>query len=163
MQGSESNPLAAASLRGLTGTEREREVLEVFLMQACFAQGCSLLDDASVQAVKAELVADVSQNLSWLRPEHGGVAGVFCTESRVYSFGHDRLVLPQEQLAAMGWQVPGQPSTRPNCSGLSSTEIQDLVGECQALPCLAAAIWGMLLSASTKVPGLWAGPSRSCS
>ena len=155
--GSEAHPLASAALRGLRGTDREREVLEVFLIAACLARGVCPLDEASTTAVKAELTADVSQNLVWLRPEHGEVAGVFCTESRVYSFRHDRLVLPQEQLAAMGWQDPGKPATRPSVAGLSSTDIQDLVGECQALPCLAAAIWGILLAANTDVPRLWAG------
>lgn len=157
IQWADAHPLASASLRGLTGTPREREVLQVFLLLACASHGIAPTDTVELESLKHDLFCDISQNLTWLRPASGNVASVFCTESRLVSYGHDRLVLPEEQLAAMGWQLPRQPQSRPVTAGLRSSDVQDLVGESQALPCLAAAIWGMLLATGARVPNLWGG------
>jgi len=157
---SDHHPLATASLHGLGGTEREREVLEVFILSAAEACNVEPSDEEAMSALRRDLFADISQNISWLRPLEGHTASVFCRSSRVFSFGQGRLVLPQEQLAAIGWQLPNQPATRPCTVGLTGAEIQDLVGESQALPCLAAALWGLLLAAGRQLPGVWLEASQ---
>lgn len=143
-----AHPLARASLRGLSGTEREREVLEVFLLEVCHLRGLSPLDPQQLARAKVGLTADISQNLAWLRPAYDGsrcryTAAVYCTESRVYSFQDDRLLLPVELLGSLGWATP---ATAPRTEGLTSAQLQNLVGESQALPCLAAATWALLLA-----------------
>lgn len=150
--GHDSHPLATAALRGLRGTEREREILEVFLMTASLSKGLSL-SEADLNIVRQDLTADVSQNLSWLRPDDPGVSTVFCTGARIYSFKEDRVLLPAELLAAVGWRIPGRQP--PTCGSLSNHDVQDLVGECMALPCLAAAIWALILAIGQHMPGAW--------
>ena len=146
-----AHPLAGASLHGLSGTEREREVLEVFLLEVCHLRGLSPLDPQQLARAKVGLTADISQNLTWLRPAYDGgghsgcgyTAAVYCTESKVYSFQDDRLLLPVELLGSLGWVTP---TTAPRTEGLTSAQLQNLVGESQALPCLAAATWALLLA-----------------
>ena len=152
--GHDSHPLATAALRGLRGTPREREVLEVFLMAASLSKGLSL-STADLNIVRQELTADVSQNLSWLRPDNPGVSSVFCTGARIYSFKEDRLLLAEELLAAVGWRIPGREP--PTCRSLSNHDLQDLVGECMALPCLAAAVWALILAIGEHMPSAWTG------
>jgi hypothetical protein len=138
-----ARPMAAATLGGLCGTEREREVLEAFLLTSCHAQGLSPLNPTELSQAKADLTADISQNPVWLQPRRGKSASVYCTKSRVYSFEHDRLFSPRELLGSLGWKTP---TTAPETAGLTDAQVQDLVGEAQALPCLAAATWGLLLA-----------------
>ena len=87
-------------------------MLQVFLLLARAAHGITQTDTVELESLKRDLFCDVSQNLTWLRPASGNVASVFCAERRFVSYGHDRLVLPEEQLAAMGWQLPRQPQSR---------------------------------------------------
>ena len=150
--GHDSHPLATAALRGLRGTSREREVLEVHLMAASLAQGLSL-NKADLHTASHNLTADVSQNLSWLRPDIPGASSVFCTGSRIYSFKEDRVLLAEELLGAVGWRIPGRQP--PTCSSLSNHDLQDLVGECMALPCLAAAVWALILALGDRMPDAW--------
>lgn len=138
------HPLATAALSGLSGTARERETLEVFLLEACRQQNLSPLDAQRLEQVKVGLTADISQNPAWLRPSGDGSAAAYCTGSRVYSFSQDRLLHPIELLGTLGWRSRATPP--PCCAGLTSTQVQNLVGESQALPCLAAATWGLLLA-----------------
>ena len=150
--GHDSHPLATAALRGLRGTAREREILEVYLMAASLAKGLSL-NNADLHTASQDLTADVSQNLSWLRPDTPGVSSVFCTGSRIYSFKEDRILLAEELLGAVGWRIPGRQP--PTCSTLSNHDLQDMVGECMALPCLAAAAWALILAIGDRMPDAW--------
>ena len=156
IQGHDAHPLAMANLRGMRGTEREREVLEVFLISSCLQQGLSPATPDDLKKAKQNLTADISQNLSWLRPDRGHVAGVFCTKSRVYSFAEDHLLHPVELLGSMGWKTS---TTGPNINGLTVAELQDLVGECQALQCLGAATWALILALGSALPGAWGNGS----
>ena len=145
-----------ANLQGMWDTKREIKVLEVFLISSCLQQGLSPATPDDLKKTSQNRTADISQNLSWLRPDRGHITGVFCTESRVYSFAEDRLLHPVELLGSVGWKTS---TTGPNINGLTVAELQDLVGECQALQCLGAATWALILAVGSALPGAWGNGS----
>ena len=65
----------------------------------------------------------------------------------MYSYGADRKVAALELLLGMGWGNPPTASEKmplPNVNNLKETDLMDLVGEAQALPCLAVATLALL-------------------
>jgi len=152
----DARPLEFASLFGMRGTQREREILQVHFLRCCHAKGLSPLDPSDCTKAKSNLFCDISQNLAWLRPTKG--ASVYCRESRFYSYEQDRLLIPSELLASMGWVVDKSAHPPPSTAALNPSELQDLIGESQALPCVAACIWALVLAAGHDLPGMW-GPT----
>lgn len=153
--GHDARPLAADRLSGLSGTDRQREILEIHLLRACRAKDLDPRDQAHLQQARSRLSPDVSQNLGWTR-EGPGVAGV-CTSALLFDFESGRAVAPAEILGMMGWHTPAPTASHPSTGEVSSAQLQDLAGEGQALPCLASAIWSGLLAIGSGLPGLWSG------
>ncbi len=155
-----AHPAEDWRMRGLSGTEREKEVLEVFYLANLRAQGLTCADVAGAADLREHLFCNISQNPAWLHPGRTSRVPCVCTSTRLFSYGADRVVHPAELLNAMGWQQcdpkGGKPSL-PLLGGLQESDLQDLAGECMALPPLALAIWGLLVSTACAFPGLWAG------
>ena len=162
--GHDSHPLVHAALRGLSTRPRERAVLEVHLIQACWDMGGSPKNPEDIALAKKVLVRDCSQNVRGIqgaactkRDLHGNTTSLacssICTSARLYSYQWDRKILPEEILRALGWQTPRYSV---NCHSIATHDLQDLVGECQALPNLGAAIMALILSCGKCMPGLWA-------
>ena len=63
-------------------------------------------------------------------------------------------MLPEEILRALGWQSRRYSVT---CRGLESEDVRDLVGECQALPNLAVAMFALVSACKSYVPGVRPG------
>ena len=85
---------------------------------------------------------DVSQN-----PKHKsytnsrGITGCLATSTVLYSYGHDRIVLPVELAMFQGHRRGFEyPPT------ITSNQIRDLAGEGMCLPCLATIVWCMYLT-----------------
>ena len=142
-----AHPLASARLRGLSDNERIRESLEVNLLRACFAQDLDPAVPDQLERAKANLIADASQNYRWMSASLD-VAPCFQRVSMPYSYELDRVLGPLELLRCHGW-------IQPDTGNISVSNIRDLAGEAQTLPCLAAAIMGALLAAGTALHGLW--------
>ena len=60
----------------------------------------------------------------------------------MYSYGADRKVTAFELLLGLGWGGARMPLPRVN--NLTEADLMDLVGEAQALPCLAVATLSLL-------------------
>ena len=71
--GHDSHPLVHAALRGLSTRPRERAVLEVHLIQACWDMGGSPKNPEDIALAKKVLVRDCSQNVR-------GIQGAACTK-----------------------------------------------------------------------------------
>eukprot|EP00959_Pyramimonas_sp_CCMP1952_P451644 9456451-Pyramimonas_sp.AAC.1 len=123
---------AGVSLRGLSGTFRERSIIDICWLRAAKRTGKHYLDET----IRAGLFCDPSQTL-----QRAGDVGLRtqCQKSTKYSYELDRVLLAGDQLGLMGFPTSG-------LDGLPS-ERQRLgfVGECVSPPCLATAICCMLL------------------
>ena len=146
--GHDAHPLSAARLVGLSRTPRHIEVLEIYLLRACFAQNLNPLLPADLARAKRDLTMDVTQNPSWTKSSPGTMAS-FTRGSAVYSFQEDRVLGPQELLRLMGW-IGGALT-----GDLSLRDVRDLVGEAQALPSLATALAALLLATRSALPAVW--------
>ena len=147
-----THPLANAQMRGCTGTERVREVLECTLLEAGRRAGFDMGRPEGIAAAKVNNWCDFSQNalLGGSKPRS------FCTTTRLYDYEQDRVILPVELLKAMGWTAGGGVTFR----NMSENQARDLVGECQALQPLAVASWALILAAGDALPGLWRSEAR---
>lgn len=146
------HPLADRSLTGLSGTPRQREVLEVMFLRACSRHGYDLTDPAQAAAARGRFVADVSQN-----PRAGKEAVEICpclsTGAEIYHYGLDRLITGEELLLAHGWLTQWARPRPTRC--LSDPQLRDLAGECMALQCLATATVATLSATLAALPGVW--------
>ena len=143
---------------------RECAVLEVHLIQACLDMGVLPTNLEDIALAKKVLVRDCSQNVRGIqgaactkRDLHGNTTSLacssICTSARLYSYQWDRKILPEEILRALGGQTP---CYSVNCHSIATHDLQDLVGECQALPNLGAAIMAIILSCGHRLLGVWA-------
>ena len=158
----DAHPLAKKQLLGLAGTAREREILEVRLLQRCARLGLPLHSEADLALACQGFFCDVSQNIRTVvrsvcsenspadtqAADDGFLLPTLCTQSRVYSYAHDQLVHPADILHAFGWFAV-------NSSCINHAALCDLVGECQAVQCAASAQWALLLALGTRLPNLW--------
>ena len=148
------HPLRGATLRGLAGRPREREILEVALLTACEHMGVDPQRSADLDAAKHDLYHDVSQNLGWSRMRsEPGMLGSVCRQHVVYAYSADRVLSAEEVWHAMSGMVDGEPLA--SFAGTADADARDLVGECQALPPLALASWALLVALGASLPGLW--------
>ena len=118
-------------LRGVPAVRRVHAVIDVAFLRAAKAGGSASSDASSLQT---PLYIDVSQCVT----RRAAAAGVksMCSSSAFYSFSHDRMLLPAEHLALLGWN-------KPNLVGISPTATRDLAGAAMGLPpatLLAAAL-----------------------
>ena len=144
----DDHPLAAALWRGCCRTDRTAEVLEVTLLHACARRGLNPRSPRDLEQAMTTTWCDYSQNHFATSEDEPGTV---CTSTRLYDYVHDRAVLAEEVLLALGW-CAGPPL---ETDLLQGAELHDLVGECQALQPLAVASWALLLTARDALSGLW--------
>ena len=70
-----------------------------------------------------------------------------------YSFEHGRLALAEELLRSHGWQMGAKV---PDCTGIKERDLQDLVGEMQAVQTLSVVLWSTLMVVAPRLSGLFA-------
>ena len=130
---------------GMPKSDRVKAILNVVAAVKLKEKGIKLGNPLPF-SVKKDLLknvfCDVSQNPKRSSFTNSrGVTGCLATSTALYSFGHDRIVLPVElamfQGHRRGFQYP---------SSISSNQIRDLAGEGMCLPCLGTIIWCMYLT-----------------
>lgn len=155
------HPLAAAQFAGMTGTSREREILEIKLLQRCARFGLNPRIPNDLTIARRKFFVDYSQNprsiSSTVNCEHSPidspvlsspVLSGLCTSFRVYSFEHDQRVLARDIAKSYGWPA--------NVSVTNvEKDLENLLGEAQGLPCAATAQWALVLAMGHHWPGLW--------
>ena len=150
------HPLAAAQFTGMTCTPREREILEIRLLQRCARFGLNPQIPEELDIARRNLFTDYSQNVRSIlhtvsreqSPIDSPVLSGLCTSFRVYSFEHDQRVSARDIAQSYGWPAD-----------VSVTNVQqhleDLLGQAQALPCAATAQWALVLAMGHHWPGVW--------
>ena len=152
----DDHPLAAAEFAGMTCTPREREVLEVRLLQRCARFGLNPRDADELKLARRNFFVDYSQNVRSIArtvnrersPIDLPVLSGLCTSFRVYSFEHDQRVSAKDFALSYGWSA--SVSTRS-----VEKHLEDLLGEAQALPCAATAQWALVLAVGRRFVGVW--------
>ena len=158
----------AGRLLGLQGTSRQQTMYQALVAARCIAKNC----DAAQKVQRAHGLQgfkwDFSQNLPTrsssassraagldqvLRTAVSGPLACAVRQSLPYSFEHERLILPEEMLRSHGWQIGAKV---PDCSGLTEAELQDLVGEMQAVQTLSVVLWSTLAIVAPRLGGLFA-------
>ena len=136
------NPLAAAKLQGLAGTERQRAVLEAVLLLHCHTNDLDPRNAEQLLLARQSFKWDISQNVhrSNYQALRHCACSCLCTGALLYSFEVDRLVHPQEVLSTFGWPADVM------CSGMEWTHIADLAGESQALQAIGVVTMALILS-----------------
>ena len=133
--------LKGIQLRGVKRLPRVLDLIDTAWMPRT---GCAALTAEQVLELRKGFWVDYSQNHD--RQPWGGVR-CLTTSTSLYSFERDREVLGIEHIFQMGWA----PSEIP--SEMTDSELKDLAGEAQALPCLCCAIYALILAAD--LPSFW--------
>ena len=159
--------IQAGRLMGLQGTSRQQAMYKALVAGRCVATNC----DATQQVQRANAMEgfkwDFSQNLparsssskdgiavdKALRSAVCGPLACMVRQSLPYSFEHDRLILAEEMLCSHGWQIGAKV---PDCKGLKAAELQDLVGEMQAVQTVSMVLWSTLAVVGSRLSGLFA-------
>ena len=147
----------SASLRGLVGSVRQRDVVDVCYLNIChLLQLNPVLLDTKETVRRLELYCDVSQNVN-RSPWSLGYVRCATTSSRNYSFSMDRLVVPEEMLMAYGWpRAMAEARTE-----VPDTAMDDLVGETMALQTIATVMLATVIAshseAAQRLPSSMAG------
>ena len=154
-------------LKGLQGTPRQQAMYQALVAARCALSNCDVAQPGPRAHALKGFKWDFSQNLpapsdrckdespvdnalryAIHRPMLCVVRG-----SLPYSFEHDRLVLAEEVLRSHGWQIGAKV---PDCTGIKERELQDLVGEMQAVQTLSVALWSTLMVVAPRLSGLFA-------
>ena len=157
----------AGRLMGLQGTPRQQAMYRALVAARCADSNC----DATQPGPRAHAMKgfkwDFSQNLPArsddckdelaldpaLRSAVRGPMACMLRGSLPYSFEHDRLVLAEEMLRSHGWQIGAKV---PDCTGIKPGDLQDLVGEMQAVQTLSVVLWSTLMVVAPRLSGLFA-------
>ncbi|CAE7788012.1 CHT1 [Symbiodinium sp. CCMP2592] len=135
----------AARLQGLGGPQgclpRTRAMIDLAFLFTKLSKGGSAAENSDIIR---NLVVDVSQALE---RKPWGLRTLLASTS-LYSFEHDRLVLPMEGLRLLGF------STKCLYPSLSQGEIADLVGNAMSLPSVTIVCASLLSAALPRLPGL---------
>jgi len=139
---------SGAALRGLVGTPRQKDIVNVAFLSTCFKLR---LHPASAEAAEAArscvpgglgLVVDVSQSVH-RRPWSLGRLHTVTTSTKAYSFGLERVLAPEELLVIYGWPRGMAEATHT----IGRTDMRKMVGETMALPTVGAAMAALLVAA----------------
>ena len=136
------HPLADAKLQGLTGTERQRAVLEAVFLTHCHINGLDPCDPEQFMLAKHGLKWDISQNVHHTNYQalRHCVCSCLGTTGLLYSFEEDRLVHPEEILSSFGWPADVE------CRGLEWMQIQDLAATSPTVQAIGVSTMALILS-----------------
>lgn len=129
-------------LRGLGGTLRQRETIDIVWAEACQRAG---LPTSSMELAR-DLVCNPTQSVRRCKPLAGKL-GTVLVGSRYYWFGQDRTLLSADWLGVMGF-----PPTL--LDDYPEDVAADLVGEAIAVPMMGVMVVAML--SAMNAPGLFA-------
>ena len=110
-------------LRGVPPVQRMRECLDIGYSR--WHKKMSSVESAAPDRhglYPCNMVIDLSQDAA--RKAHAASIRSMCANSTFYAYGPDRLLLPQEHLAVLGW-----PPHTTDGLNMSSSSIRDLAGE----------------------------------
>ncbi len=152
----DDHPLAKAEFKGMACTPREQEILEIRLLQRCARFGLNPRIRAELDLACRNFFVDFSQNVRSVsctvspekHPIDIPVLSGLCTSFKVYSYEHDQRIAARDIAQCYGW---------PANVAVSNVQknLEDLLGEAQALPCAATAQWAMVLAMGHHWPGVW--------
>ena len=135
--------------RGMGFTDRRRELLDLAFLHTCVKKGVNPSDAMHKQSVRAhvatDLFCDISQN-PYRRPWSTGALRCFTTSTMTYSFERDSIIDPEEAFKLHGFDAP------PEGHGCSRDDLQDLVGNCMAVPCVAIALLALVCTHASALP-----------
>ena len=158
--------IQAGRLMGLQGTSRQQAMYQALVAARCIVANC----DATQQVQRAKAIEgfkwDFFQNLparsssptdgigvdKVLRSAVCGPLACMVRQSLPYSFECDRLILAEEMLRSHGWQIGAKV---PDVKGLTEAELQDLVGEMQAIQTVSVVLWSTLAVVVSRLSGLF--------
>ena len=136
---------------GMHLTERAASILDCVAMEtlggARSAKAATQRTDAEqfITHALSDVLVDLSQNPARRAFSSNGVAKCLHTGTLLYSFHHDRIVLPIELMLLQGhsssMQVP---------SGMSQRELHDLAGMGIAVPCLALILVALMATGALR-------------
>ena len=115
-------------LQGVPAVPRVHAVIDVAFLRAakaCASSSASSGEEGQAHTLQTPLFIDVSQCVS-RRAAASSVKSI-CSSSAFYSFGDDRMIIPCEHMALLGWD-------KPNLDGISATATRDLAGAAMGLP-----------------------------
>lgn len=141
-----------ALLQGLGSTDRVRELCDLAFL--CTEETLRQAgEDCSHANVIRGLSCDVSQNV---QRKPWGTLRTLTTNSCVYVFELDRVLLPEEGLRLLGFP------TLPMMKHITPGEMHEFMGQAMALPAVAQASLCLLLGAyeTGSIPSLFGGPQR---
>lgn len=136
----------AASLGGLVGSVRQRDVVDVCYLATCHRLSLNpALLETKAKVRLLEMYCDVSQNVN-RSPWSLGHIRCATTSSRSYSFEMDRLLTPEEVMMAYGWpRKVAEARTQ-----VPAAAMDDLVGETMALQPLAVVMLATIIAAHSE-------------
>ena len=158
--------IQAGRLMGLQGTSRQQAMYQALVAARCVATNCDVTQQVQRANAMEGFKWDFSQNLPARSssPEDGvgvdkalrsavcGPLACMVRQSLPYSFERDRLILAEEMLCSHGWQIGAKV---PDCKGLKAIELQDLVGEMQAVQTVSVVLWSILAVVASRLSGLF--------
>ncbi|CAE7321342.1 unnamed protein product [Symbiodinium sp. CCMP2592] len=128
---------------GLPKSQRVLEVLDLFawqaLLQRTTASVALRMSFADKKTMLQDAYVDVSQNPKFCSVNSPGKpVGCLTTSTILYSYGRDRVLIPQEYMLLQGhrrgYKLPA-----------SGNQVRQLAGEGICLPVLGVVIWAMYL------------------
>eukprot|EP00971_Amphidinium_carterae_P352644 6492685-Amphidinium_carterae.8 len=130
---------ASKQLRGVSATERVREVIDIAYARY-HKQHAEKGDDTLRQC---PWLLDVTQCIS--RKCHCTHFRAMCSGSTYYSYSLDRMITPVEHLLVLGW--PQQSALdRLGKLSLNPGQVRDLAGESMSPPCIGAVMTALALT-----------------
>lgn len=139
---------SGALLRGLAGTPRQKDILDIAFLSHSHRLNLHPGSDEAKEAARSSvpgglgLVVDVSQSVE-RHPWSYERLHTVTTSTRAYSFSLERVLAAEELLMMHGW--PREIAEAPHTIGRAA--MRDLVGETMALPTVAAAMAALLVAA----------------
>ena len=127
---------------GLPATDRVHALVDTFAFD-CLKTACNFeflrMTFSEKKALLKNCYIDISQNPRYQNPT-SPTAACLCTGTVFYSFGLDRVLLPEEHLLlqghSRGFRLP---------DSMRQASIRSLAGEGICLPCLGTVVWAMYL------------------
>lgn len=136
------------TLRGLAGTGRQKDILDVAFLSSCHQLGLHPASREAEEAARGHatgslgLLVDVSQSVQ-RRPWSLSNLHTVTTSTKAYSCLLERVLAPEEVLLIYGWPRAMAEANH----NLGRAAMRNLVGETMALPTIAVAMVSMLVTA----------------
>ena len=129
-------------MQGLPPNKRCLELVDLTYQRHHLAQANQGALPNSDGYMECGILIDVSQDIRRSCYAHNHMRSL-CSGSSIYCYDKDRMIVPLEHLAVLGWDIekvhPKLPTT------LTASKLRDLSGEAMALPCVTQALASLCL------------------